>query len=146
MDQTAEQVIAENKKLREDNAALTQQIETMKADILVLKHSVFQILDMFGLLNETKTEINEKYWPKDGSDGENPLPDVVASFLDLGMSYAQTRNPLKRKSERLQLDLELKQRFSFIWDIKDIYNRLSIYHGGKILVLEEKPDTNLKKV
>jgi hypothetical protein len=143
-----EQVIEENKKLREDNARLTAEVQAMDADIQKLKSAIFQIMDMFNLLNPEKTGIDEKYWPTDGSVGENPLGNAISGFMELGVEWANANNFLKKKSERDRLNDELKKRFAFIWDIKDIYNRLAKYHGQQTIeIADSKPaDSKLKLI
>ena len=147
MDTLPEQVIEENKQLREENARLKAEALQMEADIKKLTNCVFQVLDLFGLLDEDKQKLNPVYFPEDGSEGESPIGTVINSFFDLGAQYGNAKlHAYFSKTEGQKREDDFKQRMAFIWDIKDIYNRLAKYHGQQNFELPEAPQTIIKKM
>lgn len=128
------EIIKEDTRTREElikeNDILSKKSQELTTTILEVKEIVFSIAGMMGMLNDEGTDINEKFWPKDGSEGLSPIPTVLAAFSDLGMQYANTRMIYHSKAKKEQLLEEFKKKVSFVYKVREILNKFSDIHGG----------------
>jgi hypothetical protein len=137
--ETNEALTARINELSTENERLYKQVKQYSADLDEIRNIVFDVLKLMGLMNEAGNNIKEKYWPADGKEGENPLPDVIAAFTDLGFEYNRSQNKYVPADKRKLLDEAFKHKVSFIWRAKEVFNRYAQQLGAQKMELVDAP-------